>query len=238
MKGRPGAGQPPGSAAEGPLTVAGPFKLLGRGYQGAVYLVESPRGPLIVKKAMGRGLARVARRGMLRREHAVYQLLRGVPGVPRCHGLNEGDELVLEYIDGRSLREVKQSFPGREQFFATLLELIQAIHRAGVAHGDLKRKDNILLGRDGRPYLIDFGTAMSAPQGAGIVRRVLFRQIRRMDLNAWVKLKYQRQWVEIARADLDYFNPTLPERMARVVRRAWRAMTLRRRRKARQASRR
>lgn len=220
-----------------PPAPASSTTLLGRGYQGAVYLVDGPDGPVIVKKAIGRGPARAVRRAMLRREHSIYQLLRGIPGVPRCHGLRNGEELVLEFIDGQSLRHARQTAAGREKFFAELLELIQAVHRAGVAHGDLKRKDNILLGHDGHPYLIDFGTAVSAPPGAGFMRRLLFRQLRRVDLNAWVKLKYQQQRVEMAPADRQYFDPTAPERLARVIRRAWRAVTLRRLRKSRRARR-
>ncbi len=235
MTGRSGAEPPSAAAAATPLSLGGPRKLLGRGYQGAVYLVETPGGPVIVKKAMGRALARVVRRAMLRREYSVYRLLHGIPGIPRCLGLHQDEELVLEFIDGRSLREAQLAPEERERVFAALLDLIQAIHRAGVAHGDLKRKDNILIGPGGRPYVIDFGTAVSAPPRAGIVRRMLFRQLRRTDLNAWVKLKYQRQWVEIAPADRQFFRPTLPERIARVARRAWHAVTFRRRRKARRA---
>jgi predicted Ser/Thr protein kinase len=206
--------------------------LLARGHQGAVYLVAGPTGPLIVKKAVGPGIVRALRRAMLRREHSIYKLLDDVVGVPRCHGLREGDELILGFIDGCSLRQAKQSPAEREQFFTELLQLIQNIHRAGVAHGDLKRKDNILVGNDRHPYVIDFGTAISAPEGSGFLRRFVFRQLRRMDLNAWVKLKYQRQWSDLAPEDRQYWDPTWLERMLRPLRRAWRAVTLRRLRRA------
>lgn len=207
--------------------------LLGQGYQGAVYRVDTASGPVIVKKAMGRGITRALRRAMLRREYGIYRMLAGVPGIPACHGLREGDELVLDLVPGVSLREPGQPPGDRGQFFAELLELIKAVHRAGVAHGDLKRKDNILVGPGGHPFLIDFGTAVSAPPGAGMLRRWLFRQARRTDLNAWVKLKYQRQWVEMDPADLQYHRPTLPEAVARRLRRAWRRLTLRRLRRPR-----
>ncbi len=221
----PPAGNPPSDATRGAGT------LLGRGYQGEVYLRQTVAGPAIVKTPGGSGLARAVRRAMLRREHAIYQRLGGIRGVPRCDGLRDGDELVLEYIAGESLRQTRLAGDARQRFFAELLGLIQAIHAAGVAHGDLKRKDNILVGPGGQPFLIDFGTAVSADAQAGFARRWLFRQMRRMDLNAWVKLKYQRQWVQIDPADARFHDPTPPERVARVVRRAWRALTLRRRRR-------
>ena len=212
-------------------------RLLARGYQGAVYLTQTPDGPVIVKKPLGRGFMRAARRAMLRREHAIYQRLPGIPGIPRCFGMQHGEELVLEFIDGQSLRKLNDKLPDRERFFEALLELLLAIHRVGVAHGDLKRKDNILLGPGGQPYLIDFGTAVAAPPGAGLLRRLLFRQLRRMDFNAWIKLKYRGRAADISPADLPYYQPTWVEWLARVVRRAWRSMTFRHQRKARRARR-
>jgi predicted Ser/Thr protein kinase len=205
---------------------------LAQGYQGAVYLVDAPGGAVIVKTASGRGVLRSARRAMLRREHAVYQRLRGVTGVPACKGLDRSGDLLLEFIEGASLREARLAPPERERFFQRLLEVIQAVHCAGVAHGDLKRKDNILVGPGNQPYLIDFGTAVACPPGSGLLRRALFRQLRRMDLNAWVKLKYQRQGLDADPADLGYYRPTLAERFARLVRRAWRTATFRRWRKS------
>jgi len=213
-----------------------PSRLLGRGYQGAAYLRDTAAGQMIVKTATGNRILRAARRAMLRREHGIYQRLQGIAGIPRCAGLERGEDLLLEYIEGQSLRDAVLLPPERERFFAALLELIQAIHRAGVAHGDLKRKDNILVGPDHLPYLIDFGTAVSSPEGAGFLRRFLFRQLRRMDLNAWVKLKYQRQRIEMDPVDLQFHRPTVAERGARVVRRVWRKVTARRWRKAGRSS--
>ena len=216
-----------GPSGPGAWPPTGAVTLLGQGYQGAVYRVETAAGPVIIKRAIGRGLARAVRRAMLRREYGIYQLLSGVAGGPACRGLRNGEELVLDYVPGPSLREPGQPPGDRPRFFAELLDLIHALHRAGVAHGDLKRKDNILVGPGGRPVLIDFGTAVSAPPGAGPLRRWLFRQVRRMDLNAWVKLKYQRQELAMDPVDRRYHRPTWPEQAARVVRRAWRRLTLR-----------
>ena len=226
--------EPNGTAAAGmPPPVSAPRRLLAKGYQGAVYLVETATGPVIVKQAMGGWLARTLRRAMLRREYRIYLQLQGVAGVPRCLGLWD-DMLALEFIPGSSLRIARLSAAERTRFFAHLLDVIEAMHRAGVAHGDLKRKDNILIGPGGQPFLIDFGTAVYAPLDDAIAwRRLLFRQVQRMDLNAWVKLKYRGRLEEMTPEVAARFRPTQPERLARVVRRAWRSLTLRRRRKAR-----
>jgi serine/threonine protein kinase len=210
----------------------GATRLLGSGYQGAVFLVDAPGGRVIVKRPTGRGLARRLRRAMLRREYRTYQQLQGVAGVPRCLGQEADDALVLEFVDGDSLRGKRLRGSERQVFFAELLALIQSVHAAGVAHGDLKRKDNILRRPDGHPCLIDFGTAVTL-RGAGAFGSFLFRVVRRMDLNAWFKLKYQGQDADIDPDDLQYFDPTMTERVARVLRRGWRTLTLRGRRRAR-----
>jgi predicted Ser/Thr protein kinase len=222
-----------GRTGADPPTVfgGGQQRLLGRGYQGAVYLREGRDGTLIAKVPIGSGPARAARRAMLEREHRVYERLRGIAGVPRCLGFANGEELLLEYVPGPSLRDAQLTGAEREHFFAELLRVIRAMHDAGVAHGDLKRKDNILRGPGGQPFLIDFGTALVADERAGPLRLWLFRQACRVDLNAWVKLKYQRQELDMDPADALIFRPTLPERVARAVRRAWRAATLRRHRR-------
>jgi len=46
-----------------------------------------------------------------------------------------------------------------KRFNAELFGIIATIHERGVAHGDLKRKDNILVTPDWYPYLIDFGVS-------------------------------------------------------------------------------
>lgn len=206
----------------------GADRLLASGYQGAVYLRQTPEGLLVVKKASGRGLVRALRRAMLRREHAIYGYLHGLPGVPAARGLDADGSLLLEFIDGRSLRDTRLDAAGRAQFFAQLRTVIERVHAAGVAHGDLKRKDNILVGPGGQPYLVDFGTAIAAPPGAGWLRRSLWKQVCRIDLNAWVKLKYRGRLPDMTADDRRFFRPTAVERVVQRLRRAWRKLTLRR----------
>ncbi|WKZ13267.1 MAG: hypothetical protein QY320_04635 [Gammaproteobacteria bacterium] len=203
------------------------------GYQGVVYLVAGPDGVSIVKRPDGRGPMRALRRAMLRREHSIYQRLPGIAGIPACMGLGPDGELRLEFVRGASLRDAQPAPEQREQFFADLRDLILTMHRAGVAHGDLKRKDNILIASGGRPYLIDFGTAIAVSPQSGWLRCWVYRQMCRMDLNAWIKLKYRHQRADIDPADRVYDRPTLAERLARVVRQTWRLVTLRRWRNAR-----
>jgi len=203
------------------------------GYQGTVYVGRRGGQQVIVKKSMGGPLARRLRRAMIRREHRVYRRLVAVPGVPRCYGLHQGRDLVLELVQGASLRDLPGEPENRDVFYTRLLALIEALHEAGVAHADLKRKDNILVGPGGQPYLVDFGAAAVRRPGGGPINRFLFRQACRMDFNAWIKLKYYGRYEDISPGDRPLYQPTAIEGIARVVRRAWRKLTARRWRRRR-----
>jgi predicted Ser/Thr protein kinase len=183
-------------------------RFLSRGYQGVVYLRDTGTGPVVVKQPMGRGIALWLRRAMLRREFAAYQRLDGVPGVPRCFGVDADGSLLLEFLEGEPYRETAAALRDRDRFFSELLRSILAVHAAGVAHADLKRRGNILISPEGCPVLLDFGSAVLQSRRGGWLNGLLFRQVCRMDLNAWVKLKYRRRYDLLTVEDSGYYHPT------------------------------
>jgi len=70
-----------------------------------------------------------------------------------------GCELLMEYVDGKSLDEVEA--PQLGQLVLILGQVASALshmHRRGVFHGDVK-PHNIMLSKNGQVKLIDFGTA-------------------------------------------------------------------------------
>ncbi|HUO67940.1 MAG TPA: phosphotransferase [Gammaproteobacteria bacterium] len=210
----------------------GQGRVLGKGYQATVELYSTPAGDVVVKRAHGNGPLGPLYRHLLRREHAVYEQLAGVPGVPRTYGLIDGEHLALEYIAGPSLRAHERELADRPAFFAALLETLRAMHAAGVAHADLKRKANVIVGPNERPWLIDFGIA--ARRGKSALGRAWFEHQVQADYNAWIKLKYGRR-VEPAEAadvlspeDAALYRPLWTERIARAIRVPWQAITLRR----------
>jgi predicted Ser/Thr protein kinase len=210
----------------------GEGRALGQGYQATVELYSTPAGDVVVKKAHGSGLFGPLYRHLLRREHAVYEQLAGVPGVPRTYGLIDGEHLALEYIAGPSLRTNERALEDRAGFFAALLGTLRAMHAAGVAHADLKRKANIIVGPGERPWLVDFGIA--ARRGTSRLSRAWFEHQAQADYNAWIKLKYGRR-IEPAEAadvlspeDAALYRPLWSERIARAIRVPWQTITLRR----------
>jgi serine/threonine protein kinase len=146
--------------------------------------------------------------------------------------LQDDGSLLLEYLPGDAYRETVPALKERDRFFQLFRQQITALHAAGVAHADLKRRGNLLISPDGEPILLDFGSAVLRQPGGGWWNRLLFRQACRMDLNAWVKLKYRRRFDLITADDRACYQPTALEGIARVVRRSWRKVTGRRFRKA------
>lgn len=74
--------------------------------------------------------------------------------------------IVMEYVQGRSLKEVIAGSPAdRDQLsFRTAVSILQALslaHRRGIVHRDIK-PGNILLAEDGKIKLTDFGLALVA----------------------------------------------------------------------------
>ncbi len=199
--------------------------ILATSNQGTVLLFREAGMEFVVKTAMGRGAVRRARQATLAREYGAYQRLKGVEGVPRCHGFVADRLLVLEYVHGKPYREA--AIGDREAWFARLLETIRACHRRGVSHGDLKSKSNLIVRDDGRPCVIDFGTTVLHREGFHPISNRMFRYARQLDLNAWVKHKYEGRYEDASAEDRALLRYSLIERWLR---------NRRQRRRQRQAS--
>ena len=182
------------------------------GYQG-----EGHR--YIVKAAAGVGLVGMVRRWMLRREYEAYKRLTDFAGCPRCYGLVDSRFLVLEHIDAPSLRSGQ--IDDRRAFFDTLFAQITELHRRGVAHADLKSKDNLLVIGGRMPCIVDFGAAMMRKPGFAPWNRFVYDLARRFDFNAWAKLKYQGRMEELTPEDRLYYRRTVIEIVARAIKRSY-----------------
>jgi len=88
-----------------------------------------------------------------RREMRFYQKLQDLPNVPKLMGQVGPTGFVHEYAEGRPLSKHK---PVPDGFFQQLQELLEELHRRDIAYVDTNKPENILLGDDGRPHLIDF----------------------------------------------------------------------------------
>jgi predicted Ser/Thr protein kinase len=193
-----------------------------RGYQGYTYRYEGNDKRLIIKATMGWGFGKLVRRWMLRNEYRVYTRLSGLNGIPACYGFFERRYLILEFIDGTPMRSAQ--IENRDLFFETLLNLIKGMHDLGVAHTDLKKKDNILVVNGQHPYVIDFGAAIVRKSGFAPLNHYLYKLSKKFDYNAWAKLKYNRKLENISEEDRQYYNRTIVEQVSHWIKRVYRSV--------------
>lgn len=163
--------------------------ILATSNQGTILFYQQDGVRLIIKTAMGRGLMLWIRQRTLQREFRAYRQLQDIAGIPACYGFIDKRYLLLEPITGQPFRNAE--IADREQYFDRLLAILQAIHGRKVAHGDLKSKGNLLVTEEQQPCVIDFGTAFRQKPGFHPINNWFFKTAKRLDLNAWVKHKYQ-----------------------------------------------
>ncbi len=113
----------------------------------------------------------------LAREVRALKGLQGIDGVPRFGCKIDKDAFVMERLAAKRLPHRREYIPSAQTFKA-LENLIEEMHAAGWAHGDLRRK-NILVDDKGSPYLIDFATAINAK--AGPISRFIYKRMSVVD---------------------------------------------------------
>lgn len=187
--------------------------LLGQGYQASLYHYQDEGHNLVIKTPSGQGLTGMLQQRMLQNESNVYKKLEGLKGIPRCYGLFDDRYLLLEYIPGTSIRDAQ--ITDEAAFFEDLLTLIKSMHQVGVAHSDIKKKDNVLVVDGCIPYLVDFGAAIVYKQGIAPINHYLYNVSEAFDFNAWIKLKYKGRYDDVSEVDRPYLNRTNVEKTAR-----------------------
>ncbi len=163
----PGTTAEPGSSHEGYELL----RELGKGGQATTYLARDRALHRLVVLKRYHGAASSGRREAVLNEGRALARIRS-PFVAPCHGVEtRGDEvdLIVEYVAGRPLTELTAGERADTRRCARLIEQIAGglaeVHACGLLHRDIKPQ-NIILGDDGVPRLVDFGLAIPiASQG-------------------------------------------------------------------------
>lgn len=116
---------------------------------------------------------------LAKREMSFYHHLQGVPGIARFLGTIGRNGFVHDYIPGQDLLEYpRDRLP--DDFFDQLIDLMRSVHARGISYVDANKRDNVIVGLDSRPYLIDFQISWRPEPGRLCRRTLLFMQ--RMDM--------------------------------------------------------
>jgi hypothetical protein len=98
-------------------------------------------------------------RTLARRERNALAALAGVPGIPEVYssvyvdGRHWPNAIARRFVAGHPLGHRERI---SNRFLMELRVLLHELHRRGIAFVDLHKRENILVGNDGRPYLVDF----------------------------------------------------------------------------------
>lgn len=98
-----------------------------------------------------------------------YRHLDGIVHVRDCFSFNETVYIVMEYIDGITLKEYVSLYGGFEydevmEMLSPIMKSLVILHRHSLIHRDIS-PDNIMIGMDNELYLIDFGAAKEVEDG-------------------------------------------------------------------------
>jgi eukaryotic-like serine/threonine-protein kinase len=141
-------------------------RLIGRGGMGEVYEVARADGQFEQRAALK--LTRLESAGLPNRFNAERQILARLdhPGIARLldGGVTDGGRpyAVMEYVEGESLLQyldtIGAGLKQRLEVFLQVCDSVSYAHQNLIVHRDIK-PGNILVGRDGRTRLLDFGIA-------------------------------------------------------------------------------
>ncbi|MCP5143445.1 MAG: HDOD domain-containing protein [Gammaproteobacteria bacterium] len=157
------------STADGPTLKLARFevtKMLGKGMQGAVYLARDPElGRLVALKALTPAKDDADFAEQLISEARIAARIAHPNVVPVYEVIKHKDVpvVVFEYVEGQSLKQwLATNGPCQEDAALSLMVRIavglRAAHDQEIVHLDLT-PNNIMIDRDGRPRIMDFGLA-------------------------------------------------------------------------------
>jgi predicted Ser/Thr protein kinase len=159
----------------------------GRGFQSSVYLVECQGEQLAVKdfalspKWFRRFIAPV----LVKREVRALRHLNGTRGIPRFAGRVDRLAFAMQFIEGTPISTFGRGELAPE-VFPRIAEVVAGMHARGVAHGDLKRRSNLILSSDGSVWIIDFAASVVA---RGPISRRLMQAVAEVDDKSLPRLK-------------------------------------------------
>jgi serine/threonine protein kinase len=103
------------------------------------------------------------------------------PNVTRIHRIGRVSDdvpyIVMEYVDGRTVRDVVESGgtlepEGARRLLAEVAGALEAAHRQGIIHRDIRPENVFVENRTGRAVLGDFGIAALTESGSASAQKL------------------------------------------------------------------
>jgi RIO-like serine/threonine protein kinase len=128
-------------------------------------------------------------RWLCRREVRFYSRLQHIRNVPRLLGRMGSTGYIHDYVPGTPLAK---GMALNDHFFNDLKHIMAAVHQQDAAYVDANKRENILVGEDGAPYLIDFQISFDLHEfGDNSITRRILRHFQAAD--RYHILKHQRR---------------------------------------------
>ncbi len=174
-----------------------------------IWIVEEGGKKAVVKDFSRQGwfYRNVVGRMLIWRERKAYEMLQGIQGVPSLYRVIPGQALIIEAIGGQDLRNFEEELISMAQdgaeasaieekrkllssdFFVKLKKIVDEIHERGLAHCDLKRTPNIMIAKDGNPYIVDWAAFMTKGEARIFPLNMLYKLFLQDDYLSITKLK-------------------------------------------------
>ncbi len=147
------------------------LSLLGRGGMGEVYTAYDPTldrriALKVIHPHADKGSISSARGMLLAEAQALAKLSH--PNIIHVYDVGTIDDdvfMAMEYVEGTTLtsylRDENHSLTEMLDVFVAAGRGLEAAHAAGIVHRDFK-PENVIIGKDGRTRVIDFGIALQA----------------------------------------------------------------------------
>ncbi|MDX1390130.1 MAG: hypothetical protein R3344_13135 [Acidobacteriota bacterium] len=152
-------------------------------------VVDVGEGPTVVKDFANKTWwVRLLGRVQISREYHAYRWLEGMEGVPALVGRVDALAIAIEKVEGQRLAYAPETRDRGDEFVVKLRELIDRMHGRGLAHLDLRGRENLLLRPDGELVIVDLAGAQWLRPGS-LAHRLFFPILAYPDETAFIKWK-------------------------------------------------